>query len=179
MTDQETKSPNKYDAIRTRRGACAIGIVFAVSSLLFFSMAKGFLKGVESYFWTQAEGTVISNDLRYRGNSGDGTVTYTVVAAGREITRTEVVFERWSGGNKKEKYDDWSSAYAVGKPVRIFYASDDRTSLGHWPTEYSWNGFTGLLALFAGIFFFLRGLKQRKANMETVTNLNPPQIKSS
>lgn len=147
------------------------GILISLMSLVFFSMANGFLKGIRTYFWTYGEGTIISSDLRSHTSagrkltSGEGTVTFSVLINGEDVEASAAVFRKFYGGTGA-KFTEWASQFESGKPARVYYNRSGELSLGHWPKSYSyWFGIQGVIILLFGLRLIYRGAKQLKANL--------------
>ena len=164
MTDREKNPPRKEGKSHPGLGWVIAGILFALMSLMYFSTSNGFIKGIRTYFWSSGEGTILASDLRSHTNSGGGTVTYSVVVDRVTIEDTTEVFRKWSG-DTQSKYDEWSSQYSPGSSATIYYNGSGETSLGHWPTAYSYQfGVQGVATLLMGLSFMFRGAIQIKAN---------------
>ncbi len=139
-----------------------IGMLLMLLSLIHFSTASGFIKGMRSYFWTIGEGSILSSDLRPSFNSGHGVVTYAVSIDDVIVEDTNTVFKVWSQMTQS-KYDEWASRYAEGNSTTVYYNRSGESSLGRWPTSYSYHsGIQGMTTLLAGLAFLLRGIRERK-----------------
>ena len=165
MTQREKNPPKGTTNGRPGLWKVIGGVLFSLMSLLYFSTSSGFIKGIRTYFWDSTDGQILSSDLRSHTTSGGGEVTYSVEVGGVSLERTEAVFEKWSGDNAA-KYSEWESGYAVGNHVTVFFNQSGETSLGHWPTAYSYQfGAQGIGTLALGLTLFLSGIKQmKKAN---------------
>ncbi|MCB1204502.1 MAG: DUF3592 domain-containing protein [Verrucomicrobiae bacterium] len=145
-------------------GWLILGVLFSLMGLTHFSTASGFTKGIRSYFWASGNGTILSSDLRAYAKSGGGMVTYSVPIDGAVVVGTTEVFERWSG-DLPSKYEAWSSRYVPGSSATVYYNRSGETSLGHWPTEYSYRfGVQGICTLFMGLSFIFSGTRLLGAN---------------
>lgn len=163
MTEREKNPAHRDRKRRSGWGGIVIGIGFSLMSLIYFSGSEGVVKGLGTYFWDSASGTVFSSDLQSHSNSGSGNVTYSVVLDGGPVQATAKVFKRWRGGIEA-KYEAWSSQYAEGKTVTVYHDRSGGTSLGHWPTSYTYEfALQGLGTLLMGLTFVLRGIKELRA----------------
>lgn len=107
---------------------------------------------------------ILASDLRSHSTSGGGTVTYSVVVDGVTVEDTTEVFEKWSG-DTQTNFEEWSSQYHPGSSATVYYSASGGTSLGHWPTAYSYqSGIQGGATLLMGITFIFRGAKQIKTH---------------
>ncbi|MEM1222136.1 MAG: hypothetical protein AAGH40_05180 [Verrucomicrobiota bacterium] len=163
MTDREKNPPRKEGKKHPGLGWVIAGITFSLISLMYWSTSSGFIKGISTYFWSSEEGTIMASDLRSHSTSGDGTVTYSVVIDGVTVEDTTEVFKKWSG-NTQANYDEWASQYTQGSSATVYYSRSGETSLGRWPTAYSYQfGVQGVATLLMGLSFMYRGAKQIKA----------------
>ena len=110
-------------------------------------------------------GTVISNDLRMharsKGNtvSGSGEVAYFINLEGLRIEGSDRVFKRWDD-DTEGKYEEWASQFQEGKAAKIYYSGHGETSLGRWPSSYSYHfGIQSITNFLVGFSFFYRGTK--------------------
>ena len=145
------------------------GILISLMSLVFFSMANGFLKGIRTYFWTSGEGTILSSDLRSHTSagrkmtSGEGTVTYSVLINGVDVEASAAVFRKFYG-DTEGKFNEWASQFESGKPARVYYNRSGELSLGHWPKSYSyWFGIQGVIILFFGLRLVYGGANKKES----------------
>jgi len=174
MTEREKNPAHRNRRLRAGWGGIVIGISFSLMSLIYFSGSEGVVKGLGTYFWDSASGTVLSSDLQFHSNSGSGNVTYSVVLDGVPVQDTARIFKRWSGDIEAE-YEAWSSQYAEGKTVTVYHDRSGGTSLGHWPTSYTYEfALQGLGTLLMGLTFVLRGIKELKAGTEVRTPAEEP-----
>jgi|APTNR8051073442_1049403.scaffolds.fasta_scaffold36882_2 hypothetical protein len=163
MTEREKNPAQRNRRHRSGWGGIVIGVAFSLMSLIYFSGSEGVVKGIRTYFWDSASGTVLSSDLRSNSNSGAGTVTYSFALDGVPVQDTAEVFKRWRG-DIETKYEAWSSQYDEGKTVTVYHHRSGGTSLGHWPTSYTYDyALQGLGTLLMGMTFVLRGIKELKA----------------
>jgi len=173
MTDREEDPPKKDWKNRFGLVLLITGVLFSLMGLSHLSMASGFIKGIRSYFWASGDGTILSSDLRSHSTSGGGTVTYSVVIDGVLFEDTSEVFERWSG-NIESKYDEWASRYLPGTSIKVYISQSGETSLGHWPTEYSYQlGIQGLKTLLMGLTSVCVGTILLKANPGRLATASP------
>lgn len=165
MTHRERNPPKNGAKRHSGFGKLIIGLAFCLLSLMYLSTSRGFVTGISTYFWSSTQGRIISSNLRSHSTAGGGEVTYLVEIDGSKVTRTTEVFEKWSSDNAKN-YEDWASSYESGNTAEIFFNSAGKTSLGHWPTEYSRRfGFLGVGSLVTGVTYLIFGATAlKKAN---------------
>lgn len=178
--------PPKTKGIRNLGiGLIVLGLCFCWMSLTYSSSLSGFAKGLRTYFWKSGNGTVVSTDLRMlsRANgkvvSGSGYVSYSLEIEGESIRAKDEVFKRWDG-DTAGKYEAWSSGYAVGNSVNVFYNSSGETSLGHWPTSYTYKfGLQAVRTVASGLSFIIAGtiLILLKANKPSHSSPDRPESK--
>lgn len=176
MTEREKNPAHRDPKRRSGWGGIVIGIAFSLMSLIYFSGSEGVVKGLGTYFWDSASGTVLSSDLHSYSNSGGGTVTYSVTLDGVPVQAVAKVFKRWTG-DIGTKYEAWSSQYAEGKTVTVYYHRSGETSLGHWPASYTYEfALQGVGTLLMGLTFVLRGIKELKAGTAEPARDNGPLV---
>jgi hypothetical protein len=147
-------------------GGCLV--IFSMSVLVFailkISGAAGLGTSLKSYFWESKVGTVQESDLRFHGSrGGSGTVRYTVDLDGKQIPREAIVSDDWMWADET-KYKDWAAGYKPGMQVTVFVSSKGETSLGHWPTDYTWT------KVLMGVFWIWFGLTNLRMGMKRLSS---------
>ncbi len=168
MTAREKRAPSERRKPIPGSGMVALGIATMAMSLMDFSIADGFGRGLQTYFWKSAEGTVTAAEFRRHRTLASGDVTFEVNIDEKLVEGTEDVtspkWNTWAFNAKKleksleEKYENWADQYAVGEQVTVYYANSEEMSLGHWPDSMDFDyGWTGILKLLLGVWMVWSG----------------------
>lgn len=162
MTEREKNPPPKGRWWHPGLGYMIGGMFALLMSWMYLSHSEGFIKGLRTYFWASGEGTVLMSELRYHTNAGEGTVRYMIEAGGDRIEETTDVFEKRMNWDLAE-FEEWASQYKPGSSVLVYYNEDGESSLGRWPSSYSYGfGAQGICTLVSGLLFMQQGLRKRK-----------------
>lgn len=168
MTEREKRPPAERRKPIPGFGMVAMGLATMAMSLMDLSIANGFGRGLQTYFWKSAEGTVTAAEFRRHRTLASGDVTFEVTIEEMLVEGTEDVtspkWNTWAFSAQKleksleEKYEKWSSQYEVGKKVTIYYANGGEMSLGHWPDSMDFDyGWSGIMKLLLGVWMAWAG----------------------